>query len=93
MSRLRPLMALSRHTCTLWRTGQLRFRLETFGLYYPAPPYTAPWWKARPRNALLLLRQMPAYARWLVEMEDLSSRYGSSSSLAAGKEDKSTTPF
>jgi len=64
----------------IWRSGQLRFRLETFGLYYPEPPYTAPWWRIRPRNAGLLLRQMPAYVRWLDSLNHLDAQRGSRAS-------------
>lgn len=60
------------HLYRLARTGQLRFRLETFGLYYPELPYQSAWWRFPARNALLLLRRAAAYARWVVEMEELS---------------------
>jgi hypothetical protein len=66
---------LLRHGYRVWRAGQLRFRLETFGVYYPALPYASPWWKVSPRGVFLLLRQLGPYASWLVEMEDLR-RYG-----------------
>ena len=62
---------LAVHSIRLWRTGQLRFRLETFGLYFPSPPYASPWWRLSPRTVLPFLRQLPAYAAWLAEMEDL----------------------
>jgi hypothetical protein len=68
MKAVRPALCLVRHTYLLWRAGQLRFRLETFGLYYPAPPYSVSWWKVPPRNMLLLLRRAPSYARWLADM-------------------------
>jgi hypothetical protein len=55
----------------VWRAGQLRFRLETFGLYYPALPYTAPWWRISPRHLVLFLRQSSAYARWILELDEL----------------------
>ena len=71
MREIRAWLALLRHAALLWRTGQLRFRLETFGLYYPAPQYQAPWWRVSPRSSLLLLRQGRAYAHWLVEMHEL----------------------
>jgi hypothetical protein len=63
---------LLRHMYRLWRGGQIRFRLETFGVYYPRLPYSAPWWKISPRVTLLLLRRLPAYARWVEEMEDIT---------------------
>lgn len=69
MSVLRCLLTLTRHFYRLWRAGQLRFRLETFGLYYPALPYQASPWRPSPRGIILLLRQMPSYARWVGEME------------------------
>jgi hypothetical protein len=72
---LRTGWILTRHLYRVWRAGQLRFRLETFGVYYPALPYAAPWWKVSPRAIHLLLRQLGPYATWLVEMEDLR-RYG-----------------
>jgi hypothetical protein len=71
MSEIRLWVALTRHTALLWRTGLLRFRLETFGMYYPAPPYEAPTWRMSPRQCLLLLQRARVYAKWLVEMEDL----------------------
>ena len=74
MRELRAWFTLLRHTLLLYRTGQLRTRLETFGIYYPALPYTAPWWSISPRVAGLLLRRARTYALWLVEMEDLRRR-------------------
>ena len=71
MREARAWVTLLRHGLLLWRTGQLRTRLETFGVYYPALPYSAPWWKLSPRPAVMLLRRMRTYAFWLVEMEDL----------------------
>ncbi len=71
MRAFRYIWVLLRHAVLVWRTGQLRFRLETFGLYYPSPPYRAPWWRVSPRVAWLLLAGIGAYARWLVEMEEL----------------------
>jgi hypothetical protein len=62
-------MALLRHLLRLWRAGQLRFRMETFGLYYPQRQYEAPFWRVSPRGLTLLLRRIGAYARWVEEME------------------------
>lgn len=76
MRELRAWLTLLRHGLLLWRTGQLRTRLETFGLYYPALPYAAPWWKISPHAAGLLLRRSRAYAYWLVEIEALRRRDG-----------------
>jgi len=52
----------------------LRFRLITFGLYEPHPLYgrrvfAHPRWQVNPRVAWLLLHRMPAYSRWLAEMQ------------------------
>jgi hypothetical protein len=68
---IRLWVALLRHGALLWRTGLLRFRLETFGTYYPAPPYQSPAWHLRPAATLLLLRRSRSYAQWLVEIEQL----------------------
>jgi hypothetical protein len=71
MTEARVWITLMRHVALLWRTGLLRFRMETFGLYYPAPPYQAPAWRVSPRQTMLLLRRARSYGRWLVEMEDI----------------------
>lgn len=71
MKRLARAASLVRHLYLVWRAGQLRFRLETFGVYYPALPYTLPLWRAPWRNVVLLLRQSRGYARWVIEMEAL----------------------
>lgn len=71
MSYVRSLLILGQHLLRVWRAGQLRFRLETFGLYYPALPYSSPWWRVRFRNLVLLLRHARSYARWVHEMEAL----------------------
>ncbi|MGH2447005.1 MAG: hypothetical protein ACRDFS_00125 [Chloroflexota bacterium] len=70
----RVAFALIRHLYRLWRYHQLRFRLETFGLYYPSLPYDAPWWRISPPVLLLLIRQLPEYGRWLIQMEEASKR-------------------
>lgn len=70
MREARAWITLLRHGLLLWRTGQLRTRLETFGVYYPALPYTAPWWKVSPEATRLLLSRMRTYAHWLVQMRD-----------------------
>lgn len=62
-------IAVLRHAVLLWRTGLLRFRLETFGVYVPALPYTAPAWKLSPRYVALLARQSRSYGRWLLELD------------------------
>jgi hypothetical protein len=71
---MRAWVTLLRHGLLLWRTGQLRTRLETFGVYYPALPYAVPWWNVSPRATRLLLSRMRIYAYWLLEMEDLRRR-------------------
>jgi hypothetical protein len=71
MKRARLALLIARHTARLCRAGQLRFRLETFGAYYPSPPYSRPWWRVSARTVALLLRRLPAYAAWVVEMEEL----------------------
>jgi hypothetical protein len=67
----RAWIALLRHAALLARTGQLRFRLETFGVYYPHLPYSRPAWRISPRVALLLVRQSRRYAHWLLDMQEL----------------------
>jgi hypothetical protein len=67
----RSLAIVARHAYQVWRAGQIRFRLETVGLYYPALPYQSPWWRFPLSNAVLLLQQSRSYASWVVEMESL----------------------
>jgi hypothetical protein len=71
MTEFRIWLTLTRHAVLLWRSGLLRFRMETFGTYYPAPPYQAPAWRLSPKQTLLLLRGARSYGCWLVEMEGL----------------------
>lgn len=71
MREARAWAALCRHTIELARTGQLRFRLETFGVYYPGLPYARRAWNFSPAYAVLLLRQSRRYAHWLLDMQDL----------------------
>ncbi|GEM_PF-3980520 len=60
-------MRVVRHLWNLVGAGQLRFRMETFGLEYPAVP-------GRPvrlppgRNVLLVLASLALYLRWLREI-------------------------
>jgi hypothetical protein len=68
---VRSTAVLARHVWRVWRAGQLRFRLETFGLYYPALPYARPWWRVSPRSVALLLRHGVTYARWVLAMEEV----------------------
>lgn len=48
--------------------------METFGLYYPAEPYAQHWTHVTPASLRLLLARLPAYARWVAEMEVLQRR-------------------
>jgi hypothetical protein len=73
MTELRLLLRLLRHGALLWRSGQIRFRLETYGLYYPARPYEAPAWRVSLRSARLLIEGAHAYARWLAEMDEVAA--------------------
>ena len=52
-----------------WRVwaSWLHWRLETYGVYYPAG-------KTNGKALLMLLRQMPAYLRWLRQMDRLRSK-------------------
>jgi hypothetical protein len=67
---------LARHVLSLKRAGQLRFRAETFGLYYPALQYAAPWWRVSPRTLVMLIRHAGPYLDWLGEMETISRKGG-----------------
>lgn len=86
---------LVRHAYGVVRGGQLRFRLETFGLYYPALPYTADWWRFPGCNLLLMLRQSKRYSAWVIEMEEIRrsgagawwDRHGRREWYAAGDSD------
>lgn len=71
MREVRSWLVLLQHGLNLLRAGQLRFRLETFGLYYPALPYSSPAWKISIRPAWLLMKRARSYAHWLLEMRDL----------------------
>jgi hypothetical protein len=71
VDRVRAVRVLIRHLLSLRGTGQLRFRSETFGLYYPALPYRRPWWHISPRGVLLLAEQARQYAAWVLEMDRL----------------------
>lgn len=77
MTEARLWFTLARHVALLWRTGLLRFRLETFGLYYPALPYQSSTWRLSPRQALLLVRRARSYGLWLLEMEEVGCAGGS----------------
>jgi hypothetical protein len=65
----RKLRVFVLHVLRVVHGGQVRFRLETFGVYYPSLPYQRPWWKVSWRPLTYLLRRLPAYARWLETME------------------------
>jgi hypothetical protein len=64
-------VAIARHGVRVWRSGQTRFRLETFGLYYPHLPYRKRAWQVTPAYLVLLLVRLPSYLRWVVEMDRL----------------------
>ena len=65
------LVAVTRHLTRVAMAGQTRFRLETFGSYYPHLPYTRRTWQMSPRYVLLFIRRLPSYLRWVDEMEHL----------------------
>jgi hypothetical protein len=71
VERVRDARVLFRHVRALHQTGQLRFRAETFGLYYPALPYRRPWWRLSPLEAVRFARRATDYAYWVVEMHHL----------------------
>lgn len=64
-------VVLVRHARQVVRGGQLRFRLETFGLYYPAAPYRRRPWQISVRTLWLLVRQALSYAGWVRDMEEI----------------------
>jgi hypothetical protein len=70
---LTDLTMVASHAMRVWRSGQARFRLETFGLYYPSLPYERRAWQVDVRVLFMFLRRAPAYFRWVIEMEQLRS--------------------
>jgi len=52
------------HLVSLVRSNQLRFRAETFGLYYPALPGRRHAWTVSPRGLLLLAQSLRTYPTW-----------------------------
>jgi hypothetical protein len=88
MSTLRATFILLRHALGLWRAGQVRFRLETFGVYFPTAPYSAPWWRMSPSVLILLLRRARAYAEWVEELDRI--RRGGSETWWDGKRPQGT---
>ena len=60
-----------KHVVGLARSGQLRFRAETFGLYLPETPDRRPWWRISIAALRLLFNQAPSYRSWRAEMENL----------------------
>jgi hypothetical protein len=64
------------HVWRLIRSGQARFRAETYGLYFPALPGSRPAWKVSPITLVMLARTLPRYARWHRRMEILAMRGG-----------------
>lgn len=53
-----------RHLAALFRSGQARFRAETFGLYFPALPNRRRWWMVSPSVVRHMAHQLRGYARW-----------------------------
>lgn len=53
------------HLATLFKAGQVRFRMEAYGLYYPSTPEKRPVWRAAPAAIPALLRSLPAYVTWV----------------------------
>lgn len=49
---------------SLIRSGQARFRAETFGLYYPSTPDRRHWVRADPTTLRILLKQVTRYRSW-----------------------------
>ncbi|MBI4507932.1 MAG: hypothetical protein HY691_20590, partial [Chloroflexi bacterium] len=58
----------------LVRLRLLRFRLETFGLYYPSLPHERPWRRVAPAVALLVARRLPGYLRWIGDLRAVARR-------------------
>ena len=52
------------HLISLLRAGQLRFRAETYGLYYPAEPDQRRWWQVAPSTVVELGRNLRRYRNW-----------------------------
>lgn len=69
MTKLETPAVLIRHLYRVWRAGQLRFRLETFGAYYPSTAYQRSPWQVSPSVIWLLMQRSASYSRWVVEME------------------------
>lgn len=67
----RPLPLVRQGLLLVRAPHALRWRLETFGLYMPSLPEARPWWRVNVRALGALLRQLPGYARWLAEMQEL----------------------
>jgi hypothetical protein len=57
-----------RHVISLLRSGQLRFRAETFGLYHRGLPEQRPVWRLNAAGLLLLLNSARRYAAWRSSM-------------------------
>jgi hypothetical protein len=62
-----------RHIVALVRSGQLRFRAETFGLYHPGLPDERPPWHLAMRGVWLLFRGTHRYAQWRRRMSALAA--------------------
>lgn len=60
------------HLLALYRAGQLRFRAETFGLYFPSLPGRRPWWRVAIGSLLFMIRASRSYAHWTDEMNTVA---------------------
>jgi hypothetical protein len=62
------------HIWRLLRLRLLRFRLETFGLYFPSLPHSQPWWRVTPRVIPLFARRFLPYVRWTGDVRHVARR-------------------
>lgn len=62
------------HLARLVRLRLLRFRLETFGLYFPSLPHERPWWQVSLHVVPLLARRLGSYATWSGDLRHLARR-------------------
>ncbi|HZT95307.1 MAG TPA: hypothetical protein VFB34_00560 [Chloroflexota bacterium] len=65
-------LAFLRHLYRLARSGQLRFRLETYGLYYPALPGHRHPLLPSPGALVMFLRSLAGYAQWWLDMDRIA---------------------
>lgn len=62
------------HLWRLLRLRLLRFRLETFGLYFPSLPHARPWWRVTPHVVPLFARRLLPYTRWAADVRYIGQR-------------------